>query len=290
MVINSKILDFASDGIQFDAQVVKSKAVYAMPYSPSYVHDIFKNKKDLGNDLVIEPEKYKINEIQNINKIFMTQFNKEKNEQRKLVELSKIDDNENDEHERAVVCPPQPAHKFTVRFKPKEAVFFEQKLSASETQLAIEGSTEQHNLHSKKETSKREHSKSLNNLYEVGPQDDFFLTELKESSEKTAPTQKKEAAIVDENVSPNSKRKGEYGVLKQLENIDWDENLINQLSEGTARYVAMKRVTDRNSNFCFQSCLRMARFLFSFKTILWLILDFWSSIKSQQTLIKAFNN
>jgi hypothetical protein len=226
MVIDAKILDFASDGIQFDQQVVKSKAVYALPYTPTYVHEIFKNKKDLGNEFIIEPEKYKINEIKAINKIFMDQWVREKKQKKELV---KIDEGEKSDSNILLGVKSS-----NVKFKPREGMFLEPKLSSSETNLlAIEPSD--------LTNQKNKLSKSLSNIQgtenlEVG----FFLTEVEGQNEKNSDKlvlNKKDSKTKDEKASKD---------LKRLEEVDWDENLINLLSEGTARWIAMKRVTDSN--------------------------------------------
>jgi hypothetical protein len=234
MVIDSKILDFASEGIQFDQQVVKSKAIYAMPYKPAYVHDIFKNKKDLGNDFLIEPEKYKTNEIKALNKLFMDQWMKEKKEKKDLV---KVDENFSDKN---VLVHLKSAN---VKFRPREGMFLESKVSSSETNLlSIEPKSE-----SNVTSQNNNLSKSLNNLQDTdNAETTFFLTEVEGQNErksaKPMPTNKND---------DKHKEEKESNGLKRLEEVDWDENLIDLLSEGTARWIAMKRVTDRNIHFLF---------------------------------------
>ena len=228
MVIDAKILDFASDGIQFDQQVVKSKAVYALPYTPTYVHEIFKNKKDLGNDLVIEPEKYKINEVKALNKLFMDQWMKEKKEKKDLV---KADEMKNSDILIRIKSS-------NVKFKPREGMFLDTKLSSSETNLLAIESNSTPDLKSQNNKI----SKSLNNIQDTDNSGTgFFLTEVEGQIEKRS------AKPVSNKKDLKDKEEKESRGLKRLEEVDWDENLINQLSEGTARWIAMKRVTDRNS-------------------------------------------
>ena len=233
MVINAKILDFASDGIQFDQQVVKSKAVFALPYKPAYVHDIFKNKKDLGNDFIIEPSKYKVNEIKVLNKMFMQQFKKAKNEKKGLVKFD-----ENEYLDLNIVAQSSVSN---LKFRPKEGVFLDQTLSSSESQLqAIEHESAKEKPNGISQINKL--SKSLNNLQDSDSETAFFLTEIEDLNEK-----KTNKPQLESKEAP--KNKLTFGTLKKLEDVDWDENLINQLSEGTARWIAMKRVTDRNFSF-----------------------------------------
>lgn len=53
------MLDFVTDNLKFDDQVVKSKAKHTLPYSPRLVRETFANSNDLGDQVYIEPNKYK---------------------------------------------------------------------------------------------------------------------------------------------------------------------------------------------------------------------------------------
>ena len=217
MVISSKILDFVSDGIKFDPQVVKTKAAYTLPYKAEAVHDIFKNKKDLGDNFIIEPTKYRVNDYSSINKAYL-KLNKEKTVQDLIVyDASKLDTG-------AGFVKPQ-----AYKFQPKN-FFVEQKLSSSETQLNVDSEAKREAAGSQLKSARSLNDLSDDNQPEVG----IFLTEAPLDELSKEKPHKKEKKVLYE-----AQRD-----LKELNEINWDDHLINLLSEGTARWIVMKQVSD----------------------------------------------
>lgn len=216
MVISSKILDFVSDGIKFDPQVVKTKAAYTLPYKAEAVHEIFKNKKDLGDNFIIEPTKYRVNDYTSINKAYL-KLNKEKTVQDLIV----YDANKSDAGAGFI----KPAYKF----QPKN-FFVEQKLSSSETQLNVDSEAKREAAGSQLKSARSLNDLADDNQPEVG----IFLTEAPLDELSKEKPQKKEKKVLYE-----AQRD-----LKELNEINWDDHLINLLSEGTARWIVMKQVSD----------------------------------------------
>ncbi len=216
MVISSKILDFVSDGIKFDPQVVKTKAAYTLPYKAEAVHEIFKNKKDLGDNFIIEPNKYRVNDYTSINKEYL-RSNKEKTVQDLIVYDANKLNIEN------VAKPPG------YKFKAKN-FFIDQKLSSSETQLNADSDPKREAAGSRLKSARSLNDLSDENQPEVG----IFLTEAPLDDVNKEKVQKKEKKVLYE-----AERD-----LKELNEVNWDDHLINLLSEGTARWIVMKKVAD----------------------------------------------
>ena len=106
----------------------------------------------------------------------------------------------------------EPKHS-TVKFKPINYFVDKKKLSLSDG-----------NLNDAKKISESSLSKSSDNL-------GVFLTEIEEQEVK-----------VPKQSEPVKKTSDQD--LKILDEIDWDDYLIDSLSENTARWIVMKRVTD----------------------------------------------
>lgn len=212
------MLDFVSDGLNFDDQVIKSKAAHTLPYSPSRVNQIFANKTRLDNGVRIERGKYKFKPNKSLN--YKTA------EERKVDELKRIY-----QYYQSIIAYYKEDNRDSVlntstagaKFKPSS--FFQEydKLSASDTELNVTGRID-----------KKSRARSLEDLDQGGG---FFLTETLFDKEP----QSTKASVKEE----TNKRVE----LKELNNIDWDEHTINQLSENTARWVVMKCLNNCKSSF-----------------------------------------
>ena len=213
MQINSKLLEFVTDGLKFDQNVVKEKAAYALPYSPRYVKEIYENKHDLGNNLIIDPNKYK--QKPNVLKYKTSiKLNSKNSEELKAIEYE------------------QPKKPF--KFKSKELFITEKKhsLSSSESNLA------------ELEFVDKRLSKSLDSLKENDNDGNFFITETSYEVESTY-GKKKEQHHKQE--KKEFVREDSAAKLKQMVRVNWDDQLIDSLSENTARWLVMKKINDCKS-------------------------------------------
>ncbi len=176
--------------------------------------EIYENKHDLGNNLIIDPNKYK--QKPNVLKYKTSiRLNSKNSEDLKAIEYE------------------QPKKPF--KFKSKELFiteFNENKhgLSSSET-----------NLNEFQSMDKRL-SKSLDSLIENDIDgNNFFITETSYEIESTFIKTKEQR---NEDEKKESFRENSAAKLKQMVRINWDDQLIDSLSENTARWLVMKKIND----------------------------------------------
>lgn len=214
MKINKKFLDFATENLIFDQQVVKNKAAYSLPYDPKKVYEIFNNKNSVTDDVYIRPGKYKYK------KVFLI-----KSMKKNLVK----DETESKDFDIIDEIQLTKLPNSIEKFKPK-VYFVKPKSSLSDSQIEANGL---------KKFSDTNFTKSFDNLSLIN-ENGFFLTESVIDSEKFK---------VATNKYNNDSSVVQGGYLKKLNDINWDDYLIDSLSENTARWIVMKQVFDRKVTF-----------------------------------------
>jgi hypothetical protein len=226
MKINPKLLEFVTDGIRFEENVVESTALYALPYSSKYAKQIFDNKSTIANDLILDPNKYKRINKRNLSLKFNS--NREKiskgreNSNDQLISIT--DKSDNNQIEEEETC--KPAH---VTFKPLEIFSHMRSLSNSDSNLAEFDSF--YLRDDDDQATKR--SRSLDSF------DGFMENKQLVLVTKTAGNEQETI----------NKTRGEEKYFKETKTqIGWDEYLIDLLSENTARYLVMKKVSNRKLN------------------------------------------
>jgi hypothetical protein len=230
IILNGKIFDFVTDGLKFDPQVIKSKAKHALSYNAGEVKEIFEDKRSLGNGEYVEPMKYKFKYL-NLTPIFAKNPIKE-NDKSVNNELVLFDQNEKTFLESVPIA--------NIKFKSKN--YFEQlKNSSSDTEL----NRDNIKLESKSEGPA---SKSLNNSTDDLRQG-IFLTETSfhETKLKSSRSRKSERSLSNKKSISLKNKNNKREDLKVLENVDWDEYLIDLLSEDAARWIVMKKISDCKS-------------------------------------------
>jgi hypothetical protein len=231
--VDKEMLDFVSDGLNFDPQVIKSTAAYTLPYKSDYIKEVFRNKDQLGDDFHVDPKKYKFSYL-NIKPLKRPDKTKPppRNPYQEMVLYEDI------EGETLSSVP-----LADIRFKSRNAFEEFKSLSASDGEL----NATQRNV--KKMTNAQ-------SLTAVDDQQGFFLTETRHyeshqpgdsiQTDSDKPVKKKQAV-------KSRKQRAKADELKEIHHIDWDEFLINSLSENTARWIVMKVINERE--FFFQVLL-----------------------------------
>ena len=228
MYINSKILEFVIDGIRFEPQVVKSKAAFALPYNPVELQEIFANKTVLSDD-------YKINIKPKFKaKKAPIESKKEIKEQ----SLALLDSNEQDLDNLQI-------SNAQIKFKSKN--FFMNK-SLSEERLSARNENDSRNV------SKL--TRSLDDLSEsMGSRNGVFITETNLEYESESPNKQKRKVSFDlsgdlslpmEEIKKVRNKSPARTKIKDLNEVKWDDYVINMLNENTARWLVMKNTSDRN--------------------------------------------
>jgi hypothetical protein len=229
MAIDENILDFVSDGLQFDRQVIETTAAHTLPYNPAYVAEIFQNKHSLGGDVHLEPNKYKL-KYMNIARGRRPDKTKPppRNPYNEMVLYEDLESAE------LVSVPPAPT-KFKARPNFEDAF-----LSVSDgelTEAAIQRA--------------RQHMSTAKSLDDMHVGGGFFLTETPQTGrlKSSRTTSSKQSAKKRQSSKAAKKRAAARDELKVINNTDWDEFLINSLSENTARWIVMKTISERNLLF-----------------------------------------
>jgi len=228
MKIDAKILEFVTDGIRFEENVVESKALYTLPYSSKYAKQIFDNKSTIANDLILDPNKYK--------KVNKRNLARKMNSYREKITEERDSSNDHlvfltDKIEKEEETPfNQSAHNVAT-FKPLEIFSHMRSLSNSESNLAEVDSF--YFRDDDDQTTKR--SRSLNSL--DGMENKQLVLFKKSTSNEHNQHEDSERAVREQNFFSDSNSQ-----------IGWDEYLIDLLSENTARYLVMKKVSNRKLN------------------------------------------
>lgn len=224
-------MDFVADGFKFEHEVVKVKAKHAAGYDASEVHAILEKKNELENgvSLVKRTKSCVLNKYQDNQLNFEKEVKRAETSRRHDSQLLAIEPNYNNliGTENALV-----------RFKPK--VHFANKFPSSQDLSAIDEASE-----ATGELNKR-NSKSLGdlteNIDEEGNGEGVFMTEacsdmpLLVSAQTANKSEQKAAPVLNENA---------LELAKVDTKLKWDDHLIGQLSENTARWIAMKNTSDR---------------------------------------------
>lgn len=243
MIIDRKLLNFVTDGIKFDQEVVKSKAAHSLPYSAKYVKEIFENKTDLGNDYIIKKRNY--TKYGHISAEVRKSFNDLKINKGKLALII----NERSDGEIEIVTDA------IVKFKPK--ILF--KKTRSETSLNEIDSTNvnkniSRSFYDLKEMDEDNNDRVLNVNEDEDEDEDqieitpIFLTDLNDNQYKNKNNENKDEfkQITESlNIDTAKKRASTPNKLKALNDLKWDDHLINSLSENTARWIVMKNTFER---------------------------------------------
>jgi hypothetical protein len=220
LTIDKEMLKFVSDGISFDPQVVRSTAAYTLPYSSTFVKDVFRNKSQLGEDLHVDPKKYKSIYL---NFTPMRRPDKTKPPPRNpYQEMVLYEDIEGDTLSSVPLAD--------IRFKNRNAFEEIKNLSASDGELNV----------TQRQTQKITHAQSLTS---IDDQQGFFLTET-QPADAARVTSEKPIVKKKQTFKPR-KQRAKADELREINHIDWDEFLINSLSENTARWIVMKAIHER---------------------------------------------
>ena len=199
---------------------MKSKAKHAVPYKTNLVNEIFEDRNNLGNDIfLVKRQKSVI-------------FNKYPNNSERIRTEKKINSNE-------MLCIENGANNYDalnteyaiVKFKPKN--FFNNKF-ASSSDLTLAEDDEVKNLDQR--------SKSLDNINEDIEVEGVFLTETRPESAEKKPPKKSQPSKLKESLNENAL---DLQLVEQPK-LKWDDHLLGQLSENTARWIAMKNTSDSN--------------------------------------------
>lgn len=231
MRINQNVLSFVIDGLDFDKQVVKTKAAYLLPYNQKETNKLFEDKTQISSEYKIKKRELKYGRITSAVKRTI----REQREQEKL-KLAVIF-NEKSDGEIEIVGDA------LVKFKPKSL------FSRSNENLSIKASSSHEDISKNQE---KKLSKSLENLNEINEQNDeqdeeveitpVFLTETTSDDYKNV--------VKDMNITAGTKKRAQSAnKLKSLNEMNWDDQLIDMLSENTARWIVMKNTCDRNSSY-----------------------------------------
>lgn len=218
MQINEQLLDFVSDGFKFTPEVVRSKAKHALPYKTNLVNEIFEDRNKLGNDIfLVKRQKSVI-------------FNKYPNNSERIRTERKNNSNEmlcieNGENNYDALN----AEYALVKFKPKN--YFNNKF-ASSSDLSMAEGDEVKNLNQR--------SKSLDNINEDIEVEGVFLTETRPESAEKKLVKKNEPSQLKQSLNENAL---DLQLVEQPKQ-KWDDHLLSQLSENTARWIAMKNTSD----------------------------------------------
>ena len=216
------MLDFVSDGLKFDSSVVKIKAAHTLPYSSKNVEEIFEKKTLLGDNLKIEPGRFS----RGFKYLNLVQVKKEKKPELSGYQQLAICDEEQD--------------KATYQAIPITESKFKLKHVFEDTSKLFSSDTELNNVHKSKQNY--DQAKMVMSLDD---QHDFFLTETRFGNEITTKTK---SGVKSQPLFGTKKKKGRNSVrdeLKELNNVNWDEYVIDLLSENTARWIVVKGITDR---------------------------------------------
>lgn len=210
MEISHALMDFVADGFKFEREVVRVKAKHAAGYDATEVHTILEKKNELENgvSLVKRTKSCVLNKYQD------NQTNFEK-EVKRAAESSRRDQ---DSHTLLAIEPNYNSlidgtESALVKFKPK--VHFAKSLGDLAENMDEE---------------------------EVETQgDSVFLTEASsDMPPSVSPPLNKSVAhkagpVLNENA---------LELAKVDTKLNWDDHLIGQLSENTARWIAMKSTSD----------------------------------------------
>jgi len=240
MIIDRNLLNFVTDRIKFDKEVVKSKAAHSLPYSVKYVKEIFENKNDLGNDYIIKKRNY--SKYGHISAEVKKSFDDLKKNKAKLALII----NETSDGEIEIVTDA------IVKFKPK--LLF--KKTRSETSLNETESTnlnktfsrsfhdlrEENDGHGDVDNDDDDDDDDEDDLIEITP---IFLTDLNDNQSKKKDEFKQIAESLNLDTGTTKKRVSTPNKLKSLNDLKWDDHLINSLSENTARWIVMKNTYER---------------------------------------------
>ncbi len=248
MLIDPKILNFVSDGLSFDKQVVKSKAAHSLPYSVKYVKEIFKNKANISDDYVIDLNKRSQLKYGRISSAVRKRF-----KQQKKQSAAKL----------AVIVSETPG-KLKIVYT--SISFFPKYNSISDGQFEVvtnalvrfkpkslfHSISNESLVDSSGNIINKDLSRSLDHLEEQNEQEleeqqveimPIFLTEskqLKENKLKQNDDNDAFSQLSEQHNLNNENRKKEMpstaDKIKSLEEVNWDDHLISLLSENTARY------------------------------------------------------
>lgn len=219
-------MHFVTDGIRFDKEVVKTKAKHALPYNPRDIKEILENKHDLGNEifLVKRSKPVTLNKYQNNMANFLKLMKKPESEENQQLAIEGAqDDYEALDTDYALV-----------KFKPK--IHFAQKSTSTENLTGV----------IREESDLGQNSKSCEDLADNIEVEGIFITETQSAtiSVNKVPEKKPKKVVKKPDLNENSLE------LQHVEKVrvKWDDHLIDQLSENTARWIAMKNTSDCKKN------------------------------------------
>lgn len=209
-------MDFVTDGFRFEHEVVKVKAKHAAGYDATEVQTILEKKNELENgvSLVKRTKSCVLNKYQD------NQANFEK-EVKRAAESNRRD---LDSHTLLAIEPNYNSlingtESALVKFKPK--VHFAKSLADLAENIEQEGVEEQ------------------------GHGESVFLTEA--SSDMPLSLSPHPSVVVNKSVVHKAGlvlNENALELAKVDSKLNWDDHLIGQLSENTARWIAMKNTSD----------------------------------------------
>lgn len=223
--VDRTLLEFVLDGIEFDKQVVRSKALSAMPYSVNYVKEIFDNKATLaGNEqdeppLRLDKHKYRAKLAEERAQVRKKSLKKPTAAPSAMTETKQLAIE--DDHPTVNRSKFKPVHYF---------VEMGNQLSSSDSEL-----------NKLSQTGDLSKVKSLEDV--AYAEKNFFLTETQPTQVHRPPEKKKPHPPVPHHSSILEDES--TNLIESSDEWDWDCHLINMLSENTARWIVMKRVSDR---------------------------------------------
>ena len=248
--VDEQVLEFLSDGLRFDSNVVKTKAFHTLPYSRRYLDEVLQKRHTLDDNYVLESNKYRTRffAVHKSQAAVALTKNSLRLEQAAEADASiaAITGNENTqlrEEETLLSSSSLPTKK---PFRFRQTTLFISDLTRSASSL---GAWEQQQAggNSLTQSGRLKRSGSLDQLFDeqTRQQSFFFLTEQHNLPEEEA--DELAAAAGDKQTTSRSMRRRQQrrapgDDMKQLERRDWDDELIDQLSENTARWLVMRKV------------------------------------------------
>ncbi len=214
--VNNELLDFVIDGFKFNTDVVTSKAKHALPYNPNEIKKILDNKNNLGNQIFL---------IKRNKSVVLNKYHNNNTYRSKSVK--KKDDHTSQEI-LSIQSGSLDSEYALVKFKPK--VYFTNKSLSTENLISHNISTNELNL-------TKPNSKSCEDLVDNVEVESFFLTE---SQAKTKIKNSEKDILINSLQDKNALNLKD--INKSL--VKWDDYLIDQLSENTARWIAVKSTSD----------------------------------------------
>lgn len=187
--VDPRILAIVAENLQFDKQVIKSKAKHTLSYSPSLTQEVFQTR--VGDEALVEANKHRIPSAQTRLRQLKKKLSWNKKNQPRRVENSQEKTTDQKEED---LDPIHSVKAIEPRFTPKN--YFR---SASDGELSDGG---------EKTAVVQNTKKTAKSLEDVNHVEGIFLTE-------------------------DQHQESEW---------DWDCQLIDELSENTARWLVMKRM------------------------------------------------